>query len=101
MGITGAFRVSGKNDNGRRVVGFCGERGCVRVMYTSSTRVSINTSRVIGAKTDGGKMYDISYIGKERYPASCPSDLFVVMCRVRLVGVRIKRREVVWRLKGL
>ena len=26
-GITGAFRVRGKNNNGWKVVGFCGEKG--------------------------------------------------------------------------
>ena len=32
--ITGAFRVPGKNDNGRRVVEFCPKRGpCVGNMY--------------------------------------------------------------------
>ena len=33
-GITGAFGVSEKNDNGRRVVEFCAERGlCVANTY--------------------------------------------------------------------
>ena len=31
--ITGVFRVSGENDNGRRVVSFCAERG----LYVGNT----------------------------------------------------------------
>ena len=35
------FGVPGENDNGRRVVEFCAERGmCVCVTYTSDTIVS-------------------------------------------------------------
>ena len=41
--ITGAFGVPGKNDNGRRVVEFCEERGlCVGNTYLS-TEVCIST----------------------------------------------------------
>ena len=36
-----SFGVPGENDNGRRVVEFCAERGmCVCVTYTSDTIVS-------------------------------------------------------------
>ena len=44
VGITGAFRVLGENENRRRVVDFCAEmRMCVWVIHTSSTRVFIST----------------------------------------------------------
>ena len=42
-GITGAFGVSGENDNDRRVVEFWAERGvCVWVTHISSTEVYIS-----------------------------------------------------------
>ena len=40
-GITGAFGVSGENDNGRRVVEFSAD--CVWVTHILSTKVCIST----------------------------------------------------------
>ena len=42
-GITGEFGVPGENDNRRRVIDICAERGYMWVIHTSSTRVCINT----------------------------------------------------------
>ena len=41
-GITGAFGVPGENDNGRRVVEFCAEKGLCVCNINLSTVVYIN-----------------------------------------------------------
>ena len=41
--ITGAFGAPGKNDNGRRVVEFCEERGLLWVTHILNTEVCIST----------------------------------------------------------
>ena len=48
--ITGAFGVPRENDNGRRVVKFSAERGCM--VNTSSTRVSTSTQKCQGTNME-------------------------------------------------
>ena len=64
-GITGAFRVTGENDNGRRLVEFREERG-----YVQDVRAVRGKGRGL-------------------------SNHYVALCKIRLVGAWIKRREVV------
>ena len=67
--ITGAFRVPGENDNGRRVVEFCAERGlCVGNTYFKHRNLLKYTRGQGGV---GGKGYDRSGAGEEGYAALC------------------------------
>ena len=66
-GLTGAFGVSGEIDNGRRVVEFCTERGCVWVTYFEHKRVDKYT-RVARSE---GREHDRSVVGEEEYAALC------------------------------
>ena len=66
-GITDAFGVPGENDNGRRVLEFCAERGlCMGNTYFKH-RSWISTQGWQGAKTDGDKEHDRSGAGEEGY----------------------------------
>ena len=63
-GITGAFGVPGENDNGRRVVGFCAERGLCAGNQSRAIRYysplladSINDSGVAIAITINKKLW--------------------------------------------
>ena len=69
VGITGAFGVPRENDNDRRVVEFCAERGCVWVTHILSTDFCINTHEWQWVKTERDKDHDKS--GKEGYDAGC------------------------------
>ena len=51
-GITGAFGAPGENDNGKRVVEFCAERGLVWVTHILSTEVCISAQEWQGAKAE-------------------------------------------------
>ena len=70
-GITGAFGVSGQNDNGRRVVVFCAERGlCVGNTYFKYRSLHKYTVAK-GSRRSGGKEHDRSSAGEEEYDAIC------------------------------
>ena len=49
-GITDAFGVPGENDNGRRMVEFCKERGLCVVTHSLSTEVCISTQDWRGSR---------------------------------------------------
>ena len=71
--ITGAFRVSSKKKNGRRVVYFCAKLGCVCTICISSTSMYKYTWMV--RQKDGIKfksmMYLVSVKRKEIYSEMC------------------------------
>ena len=98
-GITGAFRVLGENENGRRVAKFCAERWlCVGNTYYEHKNLHKYT-RV--AKSQDGvevkSMIDLVLVKKDilRFVQDMRSvkemgrgisDHYVVLCKVRLVG---------------
>ena len=112
-GITGAFGVPGQNENGRIVVESVLQWGCVWVTHTLNTRICISTQ---GCKGQDGvevkSMIDLVLVKKEmlrfvqdvravRGMGRGISDHHVVLCKVRLVGTWIKRREVVDRARRI
>ena len=64
-GITGAFGVPRENDNGRRKVEFCEERG----LCEGYTYFKHKTGK--GARRSGGKEHNRSSAGEEGYAAIC------------------------------
>ena len=107
-GITGAFGVPGENENGRRVVEFCAERGmCVGNTYFEHKSLHKYTRVAMGQ--DGVQvksMIDLVLVKKDmlrlvqdvravRGMGRSISDLDVVLCKIWLVGAQIMRREVV------
>ena len=71
-GITGAFGVTGENENGRRVVEFCVERGCMWVTHTSNTRVCISHKYIRVTRGQDGvvlkSMIDLVLVKKNMLP---------------------------------
>ena len=51
-GLSGTFGISGENNNGRRLVEFCAERGLCVVTCTLNTRVFISTKAWQRAKME-------------------------------------------------
>ena len=112
-GITDAFGVPGKNDNGRRVVEVCAERDSVWV--THFKHKSLHNYARVARGQDGVKiksLIDLVLMKRDmlRYVQDVravrrmgrgTSDLHVVLCKVRLVGAWIKKREVVVRVRGI
>ena len=106
--IIGAFGVPGENDNDRIVVEFCIERGlCVGNSYFKHMSLHKYTSMVRG---QGGveiksminlvlvKEDMLRYVQDVRAVRGMERGLsvnHVVLCKVRLVGAWIKRREMV------
>ena len=64
-GITVRFGVSGENDNGKRVIDFCGERGLCRKYLLQAQECAL-------VHHDGNE-HDRSGAGEERYAALCAS----------------------------
>ena len=62
-GITVRFGVSGENDNGKRVIDFCGERGLCRKYLLQAQECAL-------VHHDGNE-HDRSGAGEERYAAFC------------------------------
>ena len=105
-GITTAFGVPGGNDNSRRVVEFCAERGlCVDNTYFNHknlhkyTRVARDQDGVeVRSMVDlvQVKRYRLRYVQDVRAGREMGrglSDHYVVLCKVMLVGAWIKKRE--------
>ena len=110
MGIIVGFGVPRENNNGRRVIDFCAERGLRRLSVSNtyfehrSLRKYIRVTRSqdgVEVKT----MIDLVLMKKAmlcyvqdgmavRRMERGLSDHRVVLCKVRLVGTCIKRREV-------
>ena len=107
-GITSAFGVSGENDNGRRVVEFCEERGLCEGNAHFKYRSLHKYTRVARGQ-DGVEiksMIDLVLVKRNmlgyvqdvrtvRGMGRSLSDNHAVLCKVRLVRTWIKRREVV------
>ena len=107
-GITGAFGIPGENDDGRRVVEFCEEKVlCVGNTYFKHRSLYKN-QRVAkdqnGAEIRG--MIDLVLVKRDmlRHVQDVRAlkgmgrgltDHLVVLCKIRLVGAWIKRKEVV------
>ena len=98
-GITGAFGVPRENDNGRRVVEFCAERGlCLGNTYFKHG--SLHKYTRVARGQDGAEsksMIDLVLLKKDmlRYVQNVravrrmgrdPSNHHVLLCKVRLVG---------------
>ena len=94
--ITGAFEVLGENDNGKRVVEFCVERGlCVGSTYFEHRSLHMYTR--VARSQDGGEvksMIDLVLVKKDmlcyvhdvravRGMGQGLSDHHVVLCKVR------------------
>ena len=107
-GITCAFGIPGENENGRRVVEFCAERGMfVNNTYFEHnnlhkyTRVAKSQDRVEVKSMIGlvlVKKIILRFVQDVRAVRGMRqgiSDHHVVLCKVRLVGTWIKKREVV------
>ena len=107
-GITSTFGVSGKNDNGSRLVEFCAERGlCVGNTYFE--HMSLNKYTKVARGQDGVEVKGminlvlvkkdmLRYVKDVRTMKGMRRDLanhYVVLREVRLVGAWIKMREVV------
>ena len=107
-GITSAFGVPGENDNGRRVVEFWEEMGlCVGNTYFNHR--SLHNYTKVARGRDGVQiksMINLALVKRdvlqwvqdvrtERGMGRGLSDHHVVLCTFRLVGVWIKRTEVV------
>ena len=108
VGITSAFGVPGENDNGRRVVEFCEEKGVYVGNIYFKHRSVYKYTRVAEGEGDveTKSMIDLvlvkrnmlRYVQNERAVRGMGcgfSDHYVVLCKVRLVRAWIKRREVV------
>ena len=114
VGITGASEVSGENENGRSGVEFCAERGlCVGKIYFEHK--NLHKYRRV-ARGQGGvqvkSMTDLVLVKKDmlhfvqdvRAMGGMGRGILdhpVVLCKVRLVGAWIKRREVVDRVRRI
>ena len=107
-GITGPFGVPGENNNGRRVVGFFAKRGmCVGNIYFEHRRLYKYTRMATGKDgVEVKSMIDLALVTRDllrnvqdvravRIIGRDLSNHHVVLCKVRLVGTWIKRREVV------
>ena len=70
-GITGILGVLGKNNNGKRVVEFFAEKGCVRVTRALSTRVSLVHKGDNGPRWSVGIENNRSGAGEEGYATLC------------------------------
>ena len=107
-GITGAFVDIGENDNGRRVVEFCAERGlCVGNTYfkhrslhryTGVTRDQDgvdpkSTIHLVLVKRD--MLHYVQDVRVLKGMGRGLSDHHVSLCKVSLVGAWIKKRDVV------
>ena len=72
LAIAVAFGVPGENDNGRRVVKLCAERG----LYVGNTYFEYKSLHKVhkggnGPRRSGGKEHDRSGVGEEIYAALC------------------------------
>ena len=98
--ITGAFGIPGKNNNGRRVVEFCAEMGlCMGNIYFKQknlhkyTRVAKGQDRLeVKSMTDlvMVKKYMLHFVQDVRAVRGMGQGLldhYVVLCKVRLVGL--------------
>ena len=93
--ITGVFVVPGKNDNGRRVVEFCAERG-LHVGNRYFKHRSLHKYTRVSRGQDGLDMLRyVNDVKVVRGMARGLSDHHVVMYKVRLVGSWVKTRGVV------
>ena len=102
-GITGTFGVSEENENGRRVVEFCAERGlCVDNTYFEPpslhkyTKVArgqdgVEVKSMIGLVLVKDMLRYVQVVRAMREMRRGLSDHHVVLCKVRLVGAWIKR----------
>ena len=106
--ITGAFGFPGENDNGRRVVDFCAESElCVGNIYFKHRSLHKYTRVARGQdEMDMKSMIDLMLVKRDmrRYVQDVRvvrgmgrglSDHHVVLCKFRLVGASIKRRDVI------
>jgi hypothetical protein len=115
-GVTGDFGVEGENENGKKVIDFCVDKGmCVCNTFFSHKNVHKYTR--VGVDRDGNEvksMIDLVLVKKEmlRYVLDVKSirglgmgisDHYVVLCKIRLVGVWMERkmdRKKVGRIKS-
>ena len=112
--IPGAFGIPGENDNGRRVLEFCEGTGlCVSNTYFKHRNLHKYT--IVARGRDGVEiksMIDLMLVKRNmlRYVHDVRavrgmglglSDQYVVLCKARLVGAWIKRKEMVVGLGGL
>ena len=106
------FGVPGKNPNGKRVIDFCAERGlcglCLDNTYIKHKSLHKHTRVARGQDAANDRScaeeqgYAVLHAGCERRKGAL-SDHHVVLCKVRLVGSWIKRREVgneVWKIRS-
>ena len=99
-GITGDFEVPGENENGRRLVEFCAERGkdknlhkCTRVARSQDgVEVKIMIDLILVKKD---MLHFVQDVRAVRGVGRGISDHHVILCKVRLVGTWIKRRKIV------
>ena len=112
--ITGTFGVPGEIENWRRVVEFCAERGlCVGNTYFEHK--SLHKYTRVARGHDGVEvksMIDLVLVKKDmlrfvkdvravRRMGRGISDHHVVLCKVRMVGTWIERREVMDRARRI
>ena len=90
--IIGGFGIPGKNDNRWREVHFWAERTlCVMKRLHKYTRVArVHDREEVVSMVN--LVYDVKGVGGM---GQVFSDHHVVLCKVRLVGIWVKRREVV------
>ena len=106
-GITGGFGVAGENENGRKVIDFCEERGMC-VSNTFFKHKSIHKYTRVGVGRDGievKSMIDLVLVKKEmlKYMLDVKSvrclemglsDHYVVLCKIKLVGTWMERKVI-------
>ena len=106
-GITGAFGVEGENENGKVIIDFCKSRDmCVSNTFFAHKSIHLYTR--VKEKADGRverSMIDFVLVKKEmlKYVMDVKvvrglsmdiSDHIVVLCKIKLVGVWLEKKEV-------
>jgi hypothetical protein len=104
-GITGGFGVEGVNENGRRVIDFCGENGMC-VCNTFFDHKSVHKYTRVGKSRDGTEvksMIDLVLVKKDmlKYVMDVKSvrglrmgisDHYIVLCKIKFVGAWMGRK---------